>query len=560
LASPPVLSGHRSTIGDVLVTDLGASVSTAATRPVVLLAEKLAPSAVALLGDDVEIRHVDGTDRPALLAALADADALLVRSATKVDAEALAAATRLKVVARAGVGLDNVDVPAATARGVMVVNAPTSNIVSAAEHAIALLLSAARHIPAADASLRQGQWKRSSFTGVELSGKTVGIVGLGKIGQLVAQRLASFDVALVAYDPYISPARAAQLGIELLTLDDLLGRADMISIHLPKTPETVGLIGKDQLALTKPGVIVVNAARGGLIDEDALAEAVRSGHVGGAGIDVYLTEPTTSSPLFELPQVVVTPHLGASTEEAQDRAGTDVARSVRLALAGEFVPDAVNVQVGGAVGEEVRPWLPLVQKLGTVLHAVAGGVPTTVTVDVAGELAAYEVSVLRLAALRGLFTHVVEDQVTFVNAPRLAAERGVTVELTTAPESENFRSVVQLRAAMPDGAAVTVSGTLTGRSQVEKLVEVNGRHFDLRAEGDVLLLEYADRPGVMGRVGSLLGEAAVNIEAAQISQTTDGTDAIMLLRVDRPVDPGVLEPIGASVGARTTRLISFESD
>ena len=531
--------------------------STAATRPVVLLAEKLAPSAVALLGDDVEIRHVDGTDRPALLAALADADALLVRSATKVDAEALAAAGRLKVVARAGVGLDNVDVPAATARGVMVVNAPTSNIVSAAEHAIALLLSAARHIPAADASLRQGQWKRSSFTGVELSGKTVGIVGLGKIGQLVAQRLASFDVALVAYDPYIAPAHAAQLGIELLTLDELLGRADMISIHLPKTPETIGLIGKDQLALTKPGVIVVNAARGGLVDEDALAEAVRSGHVGGAGIDVYDTEPTTASPLFELERVVVTPHLGASTDEAQDRAGTDVARSVQLALAGEFVPDAVNVQVGGVVGEEVAPWLPLVQKLGAMLYALAGRLPSSVTVDVAGELAAEDVGVLTLAALRGLFTDVVEDQVTFVNVPVLAETRGVTVELATAPESENFRSVVQLRAAMPEGAAVTVSGTLTGRSQVHKLVEVNGRHFDLRAEGNVLLLEYPDRPGVMGRVGTLLGEAGINIEAAQISQTTDGSDAVMLLRVDRHVDSNVLEPIGATVGAHTIRAVDF---
>ncbi|GAA4553904.1 phosphoglycerate dehydrogenase [Pseudonocardia xishanensis] len=530
----------------------------AATRPVVLLAEKLAPSAVELLGSDVEIRHVDGTDRPALLAAIADADALLVRSATKVDAEALAASTRLKVVARAGVGLDNVDVPAATARGVMVVNAPTSNIVSAAEHAVALLLATARHIPAADASLRQGQWKRSQYGGVELQGKTVGVVGLGKIGQLVAQRLAAFDVKLVAYDPYVAPARAAQLGIELLGLEDLLKVADFISIHLPKTAETLGLIGKDQLALTKPGVIIVNAARGGLIDEDALAEAVRSGHVGGAGVDVYVSEPTTSSPLFELENITVTPHLGASTTEAQDRAGTDVARSVQLALAGEFVPDAVNVQINGAVGEEVRPWLPLVQKLGTVLYAVAGRLPSSVTVDVAGELASEDVSVLSLAALRGVFTHVVEDQVTFVNVPALAAERGVSVELTTAPESENHRSVVQLRAAMPDGEAVTVSGTLTGRAQVEKLVEVNGRHFDLRAEGEVLLLEYADRPGVMGRVGSLLGEAAVNIEAAQISQTTDGADAVMLLRVDRAIDPGVLEPIGASVGARTTRMISFD--
>jgi len=520
-------------------------VSTATpSRPVVLLAEKLAPSAVALLGEDVDIRHVDGTDRPALLAALADADALLVRSATKVDAEALAAANRLKVVARAGVGLDNVDVPSATARGVMVVNAPTSNIVSAAEHAVGLLLAAARHIPAADASLRGGAWKRSAYTGVELSGKTVGIVGLGKIGQLVAQRLAGFDVTLIAYDPYVAPARAAQLGIELMSLEELLGRAEIISIHLPKTAETLGLIGKDQ--------------RGGLVDEDALADAVRSGHVGAAGIDVYVTEPTTSSALFELPQVVVTPHLGASTDEAQDRAGTDVARSVQLALAGEFVPDAVNVQLQGVVGEEVKPWLPLVQKLGAVLYAVAGRLPSSVTVDVAGELAAEDVSVLRLAALRGLFSNVVEDQVTFVNVPALAAERGVDAELTTAPESATHRSVVQLRAAMPDGQAVTVSGTLTGRAQVEKLVEVNGRNFDLRAEGDVVLLEYTDRPGVMGRVGTLLGEAAINIEAAQISQTTDKTDAIMLLRVDRPVDPGVLAPIGSSIGATTTRLISFD--
>ena len=231
---------------------------------------------------------------------------------------------------------------------------------------------------------------------------------------------------------------------------------------------------------------------------------------------------------------------------------------MQLALAGEFVPDAVNVQVGGVVGEEVKPWLPLTQKLGAVLYALAGRLPSSVTVDVAGELAAEDVSVLQLAALRGVFSHVVEDQVTFVNVPALAADRGVDVELTTAPESENHRSVVQLRAAMPDGESITVSGTLTGRAQVEKLVEVNGRHFDLRAEGEVLVLEYADRPGVMGRVGTLLGEAAVNIEAAQISQTTDGTDAIMLLRVDRAVDPGVLAPIGASIGATTTRLISFD--
>ncbi|HEY4018718.1 MAG TPA: phosphoglycerate dehydrogenase [Pseudonocardiaceae bacterium] len=527
------------------------------SRPVVLLAEKLAPSVLDLLGDSVEVRHVDGTDRPALLAAVADADALLVRSATKVDAEVLAAANRLKVVARAGVGLDNVEVPAATARGVMVVNAPTSNIVSAAEHAAALLLAVARRIPAADASLRGGEWKRSSFNGVELNGKTAGIVGLGKIGQLLAQRLAAFGMDLIAYDPYVAPARAAQLGIEMVTLDELLARADTISIHLPKTPETKGLIGADQLAKVKPGVIIVNDARGGLIDEQALADAVREGRVGGAGIDVFATEPTTASPLFALANVVVTPHLGASTSEAQDRAGTDVARSVLLALAGDFVPDAVNVQTGGVVGEEVKPYLPLTQKLGSVLAALASKAPASVTVTVRGELSNEDVTVLPLAALRGVFGGIVDQQVTFVNAPALAEELGVAVELTKEPESANHRSLVTVKAALPDGTALSVSGTLTGLDGVEKLVEVNGRHFDLRAEGDALLLEYPDRPGVMGTVGTLLGEAGVNIEAAQLSQTTGGGNALMLLRVDRGVDAEVLESIGGAVGAKLIRAISF---
>jgi D-3-phosphoglycerate dehydrogenase len=530
---------------------------TNASRPVVLIAEKLAPSVLDALGGDVEIRHVDGTDRPALLEAVADADALLVRSATKVDAEVLAATSKLKVVARAGVGLDNVEVPAATERGVMVVNAPTSNIVSAAEHAVALLLAVARNVAAADATLRQGEWKRSSFSGVELNGKTVGVVGLGKIGQLFAARVAAFGTKLIAYDPYVSASRAAQLGIELVSLDELMERADALSIHLPKTAETLGLIGAEQLKKAKSNLIVVNAARGGLIDEEALADALRNKQILGAGIDVYKTEPTTDSPLFELDNVVATPHLGASTVEAQDRAGTDVAHSVRLALSGEFVPDAVNVQ-GGAVGEEVRPYLPLTQKLGSLLAAVLGATPTSVTVEARGELADEDISVLQLAALRGVFAGAVESQVTFVNAPQLAEELGVSVEVKTAPESPNHRSVVSVRAGLPDGRSGVVSGTVSGPNLVEKLVEVNGRHFDLRAEGSVLLLEYPDRPGVMGTVGTLLGEVGVNIEAAQISQTTDGSEAIMLLRVDRPVDTGVLEPIGAAVGARIVRTVSFE--
>ncbi|QUH02203.1 phosphoglycerate dehydrogenase [Saccharopolyspora erythraea] len=529
---------------------------TNASRAVVLIAEKLAPSVAEEFGTDVEIRHVDGTDREALLDAVAEADALLVRSSTQVDSEVLGASSRLKVVGRAGVGLDNVDVPAATERGVLVVNAPTSNIVSAAEHAVALLLAVARNVAAADASLRAGEWKRSSYTGVELHGKTIGVVGLGKIGQLFAQRVAAFGTDLIAYDPYLPAARAARLGIELVGLEELLERADAISVHLPKTAETVGLIGAEELKKARKAMLVVNAARGGLIDEGALADALRNGHIGGAGIDVYETEPTTSSPLFELANVVATPHLGASTAEAQDRAGTDVARSVLLALAGDFVPDAVNVR-GGAVGEEVLPYLPLTEKLGSLLSALSAGTPSSLVVEAVGELASEDVSVLGLAALRGLFTGVVDSQVTFVNAPRLAEEFGVDVEVKVSQESPDHRSAVSLRAVGADGRTAVVSGALTGPNQVEKLVEVDGRHFDFRIEGDVLLLECPDRPGVMGRVGTLLGETGANIHAAAVSQTSGGSDAIMLLRVDRPVQEQALEPIGKAVDARIVRAVSF---
>jgi D-3-phosphoglycerate dehydrogenase / 2-oxoglutarate reductase len=524
--------------------------------PVVLIADKLAESTVEALGDQVEVRWVDGPDREKLLAAVPEADALLVRSATTVDAEVLDAAPKLKIVARAGVGLDNVDVKTATERGVLVVNAPTSNIHSAAEHALALLLSAARQIPAADASLREHAWKRSSFSGTEIFGKTVGVVGLGRIGQLVAQRLAAFEAHIVAYDPYVSAARAAQLGIELLSLDDLLGRADFISVHLPKTPETAGLIGKEALAKTKPGVIIVNAARGGLIDEAALADAITSGHVRAAGLDVYSKEPCTDSPLFELSEVVVTPHLGASTEEAQDRAGTDVAASVKLALAGEFVPDAVNVG-GGTVSEEVSPWLDLVRKLGVLAGALSDELPTSLSVQVRGELASEDVDVLRLSALRGLFSAVIEDQVTFVNAPAIAEERGVAADITTATESPNHRSVVDVRAVAADGSVVNVAGALSGPQQVEKIVQINGRNFDLRAQGIYLVINYGDQPGALGKIGTLLGTAGVNIQAAQLSEDAEGPGATILLRLDRDVPADVRSEIRSAVSANKLEVVDL---
>src|SRR3954469_19409392 len=447
-------------------------------RPVVLVAEEPAPSALGVLAADFELRTVDGADRAQLLPALQGVDGVIVRGPPHIDAEALAAADRLKVVARAGVCLDNVDVPAATARGVLVVNAPTSNIVSAAEHAIALLLSVARRVPQATSSLKSGEWKRSRFTGVEVTDKTMGVVGLGRIGVLVAQRMSAFGCRLIAYDPYISAARAAQLGVRLVTLDELLRESDFISIHLPKTPETKGLIGERELTLVKPSVIIVNAARGGLIDEAALAKAIEEGRVGGAGIDVYDSEPCTDSPLFALgDSVVVTPHLGASTDEAQDKAGTAVAKSVKLALQGEFVPDAVNVQSGGGVAEEVRPALALTEQLGRVFTALAGTVPAELEVLVRGEIAAHDVQILQLSALKGLFTDVVEQQVTFVNAPLLAEERGLQVRLTSTEESDDYRNLITVRGTTATGEQTSVSGTLSGRKQVAKLIEVDG--FDV---------------------------------------------------------------------------------
>jgi D-3-phosphoglycerate dehydrogenase len=530
------------------------------SKPVVLIAEELAPAALAVIAEDCEVRHVDGADRSKLLPALADVDAVIVRSATQIDTEALAAAGRLKVVARAGIGLDNVDVEAATSRGVLVVNAPVSNIVSAAEHAVALLLATARNIPAANASLKAGEWRRSEFTGIEVSEKTVGVVGLGRIGVLFAQRMAAFGVRLLAYDPYVPAARAAQLGVDLVTLDELLRQSDFISIHLPKTPETKGLIGEREFGLMKPGAILVNAARGGLVDEHALAQALKEGRLGGAAVDVFVTEPCTDAPFFDHPNAVVTPHLGASTAEAQDKAGLAVARSVKLALAGDFVPDAVNVQAGGVVAEEIRPSLPLIDRLGRLFTALAGGVPASLTVEVRGEIAAYDVSVLQLAALRGVFADVVEEQVTFVNAPLLAAERGIEVALVTTEDSPDYRNVITVRGALADGTSVSVSGNLTGPRLVQKLVAINGFDVEVALNEHMVFVTYEDRTGIVGTVGQLLGQAAVNIAGMQVSRTAEGGAALMVLTVDSAIPAATLEEIASAVGASEIHAAHLPED
>ncbi len=532
-------------------------------RPVVLIAEELSPATVEALGPDFDVRWCDGTDRSVLLRELPDAAALLVRSATQVDADVLGAGKRLKVVARAGVGLDNVDVAAATQAGVMVVNAPTSNIVSAAEMALALLLAVARNVPQASAALKGGRWKRSAFTGVELNEKTAGVLGLGRIGVLVAQRLAGFGMNVVAYDPYVSAARAGQLGVRLVGLEELLETSDVISVHLPKTQETLGLIGAEQLSRVKPDVLVVNAARGGIVDEQALFEALDQGRVAGAGLDVFASEPCTDSPLFRLDNVVVTPHLGASTHEAQENAGIAVARSVRLALAGELVPDAVNVS-GGMIAEEVRPGIPLVEKLGRVFTALAGSLPMQFDVEVHGEIAAFEVEVLRLAALKGMFADIVEDPVSYVNAPVLAADRGIQVRLLTDAASPAFRNVVTLCGCMADGSKLSVSGTLTGPKQVEKLVGIDDYELEVPLAEHMIVLRYADRPGVIGAIGGLLGDAAVNIGSMQVAREPSdegGTgQAVGVLTLDQGVSGAVLEEIVEKVDAVSGRRIDLSPE
>jgi D-3-phosphoglycerate dehydrogenase len=511
---------------------------------------------VDALGPDFEIRHCNGADRGELLPAIADVDAILIRSATRVDAEAVAAASRLKVVARAGVGLDNVDVPAATKAGVMVVNAPTSNIITAAELACGLLISTARNIPQANASLKSAEWKRSKYTGVELSEKVLGVVGLGRIGVLVAQRMAAFGMKIVAYDPYVQPARAAQMGVKLVSLDELLETADFITVHLPKTPETLGLIGDEALHKVKPTVRIVNAARGGIVDEEALASALKEGRVAGAGLDVFSKEPCTDSPLFQFDQVVATPHLGASTDEAQEKAGISVAKSVRLALAGELVPDAVNVQ-GGVIAEDVRPGLPLAEKLGRIFTALAGEVAVRLDVEVYGELTQHDVKVLELSALKGVFEDVVAETVSYVNAPLFAQERGVEVRLTTSSESPNHRNVVTVRGTLAGGEEVSVSGTLAGPKHLLKVVAIGEYDVDVALTDHMVVLRYEDRPGVVGTVGRILGEAGLNIAGMQVSRMQEGGEALVVLTVDDNVPQPVLAEISAEIGATSARTVNL---
>jgi D-3-phosphoglycerate dehydrogenase / 2-oxoglutarate reductase len=509
----------------------------------VLVTEKLADRGLELMrdaGHDVVVRLDLSPEE--LIEAVATAEALVIRSATQVTADVLERGRDLVVVGRAGIGLDNVDTAAATRLGVMVVNAPQSNILSAAEHTIALLLAQARNVPQAHSALVAGKWERSKWEGVELHGKTLGIIGLGRVGALVAQRALAFGMRLVAYDPYVSAERARHMNVELLSVEELIEESDFVTIHLPKTPETIGLVGRELLAKAKPGLRIVNTARGGIVDEEALAEAISSGKVAGAALDVFVTEPTTESPLFSLPSVVVTPHLGASTVEAQDKAGVTIGEMVVLALAGDFVPFAVNV-AASEVSETVKPFMALAEQLGRIFACLNDGLPDKLEVEYQGGLAGAGTQILTLSVLKGLFAAGTEEPVSYVNAPQLAEERGLEIREVSTTTSHDYVNLVTLRSG--DHA---VAGTLTGPRTEPRLVMMDDHTVEVPPSEHMLVVRNDDRPGMIGVVGTELGAAGVSISSMTVGPSASSNTALMVLSTDRQVPDDTFERLKAQEG------------
>ncbi|GJM39076.1 MAG: D-3-phosphoglycerate dehydrogenase [Acidimicrobiales bacterium] len=516
----------------------------------ILVTEAIADTGLEKLrsaGHEVDVRL--GLSPDELLEAIAGADALIIRSATQVTTEVLDAADQLKVVGRAGIGLDNVDVPAATRAGVMVANAPQSNALSAAEHTMALLLSQARNVPQAHAALVAGRWERSKWEGVELADKVLGIVGLGRIGSLVAQRAASFGMQLIAHDPFVSADAARKLQVELVDLETLVGTADFLTLHLAKTPETAGLIGKDLLAKAKPELRIINVARGGIVDEAALAEAAREGCIGGAAVDVFDTEPTVESPLFEVENIVVTPHLGASTREAQDKAGVTIAEQVALALAGEFVPHAVNVDAA-EVSELLRPFVPLAEHLGAIYGGLVEGIPERIDVELRGAIAKDDARIAVLAAVKGILSAHTDVPVSYVNALDLATERGLEVRTITAPAQDH---VNVLRIA---GGGHSIAGRLSGLDGSHRISELDDHALDIKPSDHMVIVRNLDERGMVGVVGATLGDAGMNISNMHIGESGDGVEALMVVCTDGAVPPTVQDALRNHEHVRFVRAIT----
>jgi len=510
----------------------------------VLVAEQIAASGVALLKEKFDVDVKTDLTPEELVAAIPAYDALIVRSATLASREVIEAGVNLKIIGRAGVGVDNVDVDAATERGVIVCNAPTSNIVSAAEQTMALMLAVARKTPQANQSMHAGKWERSKFTGSELYEKTLAVVGLGRIGSLVAERARGFGMKLIGYDPYTSEERAAKMGVTLYqTVEELLPLADFITVHLPKTKDTIGMFGPEQFAQMKDGVRLINTARGGIYQIPALADAVRSGKVAGAGIDVFEAEPCTDSPLIEFENVILTPHLGASTAEAQDRAGEQIAEYVVLGLEGRMVPTAVNVApVSQEVMEKVGPYIDLAQDLGTMLAQLARGGVEELDILTIGALADDDTRIIRTAAVKGLLTRASDEGVNFVNAEYLAEQRGIKISETKRSETHDFVSMLILRSVTPHGP-VEIGATLLGKKDEPRIVTLFGYELDMAPTKRMAFFRYGDRPGVIGQVGTIIGEAGVNIGTMDVGRLEAGGSALMGISVDSALSAETLDSI-----------------
>jgi D-3-phosphoglycerate dehydrogenase len=509
----------------------------------ILVAEPIASEGVELLRASHEVDVRPGLSRDELCAILPEYDALIVRSQVKVDAGLIAAGTRLVVIGRAGVGVDNVDLDAATRAGIMVVNAPTGNTIAAAEHTLALLYGLARRTTAADASVRRGEWKRAQFTGLELRGRTLGIVGLGKIGQAVAARAIAMEMTVLAMDPFVTEEQAANHGVELVEFDELLRRADVVTVHVPLTRATRGLIGRDAIAKLKPGSIILNVARGGVVDEAALAEALASGHLGGAGIDVFEHEPPIGSPLLDAPNTLLTPHLGASTTEAQILIAEEVAAQVLDVLDGRSARYAVNAPLlTPETARAIAPYLPLAEILGRFFAQFSRGGVRTLTLEIAGELAEHDGSPLTAAVLRGLLETVTTERVNLVNAGALAKARGITVVERKTPDAGAFAALLTLSGETGGRTAVVAGTVAAGEPRITRLDDYR---LDMAPADAMLITRHMDRPGTVGRVGIMLGEADVNISAMHLARSRPREDALMILALDDDVPESVLEAIRA---------------
>ena len=524
----------------------------------VLVTEKLAESAVELLKGEFEVDVILDLDSGELLERIGDYDGLIVRSATKVTAEVIGRAEHLKAIGRAGIGVDNIDVEAATKRGILVANAPASNTVAAAEHTLALMLAAARRIPAADSSLRNGEWNRSAFKGVEVSEKTLGLVGLGHVGAIVARGAVGMGMRVLAYDPYVSEDRMRSMNVERVeSLDEIFETSDFVSLHVPRTPQTAGMVDTDALEKMKPTAYLVNVARGGIVDETALYNALKEGAIAGAALDVFQKEPTTDSPLFALPNVVVTPHLGASTAEAQDRAGVTAAEQLASALRGAVPMHAINAPVPVGEGAEfVAQFTGLCEALGSLLYQLTDRPGDILRVEYRGEIAGYDTRLLDVSAQKGLLAPMVFEPLNYVNTPTLAKERGLHLETARISESADYTSLIVLRIEDERGENV-VSGTLVGPRHQPRLVEAMGFDMDIVPEKHMLFIRNEDVPGMIGKLGTILGEHGINIGNMAVGRGAPGSRAAMAVTVDEPVPEEVLNALLDTPGFNEARAVTL---